>query len=166
MHHELQNVILAQVAPSALEQARKAVQKADEVLNLTTNKVAGSQGVGGLTWTPELVQKLTLAVLAFGGLVLVLMTVLLYRRRESGAQILRCFGVVLIVCLSAILLVVGYSNEQLTPIVGLFGAIAGYLLGKDSNTGSSGEDKGNPVTQGAEDKGTSPAPVPHRRPGN
>ena len=32
---------------------------------------------------------------------------------------------------SALLLVVGYSNEQLTPIVGLFGAIAGYLLGKD-----------------------------------
>jgi hypothetical protein len=28
-------------------------------------------------------------------------------------------------------MVVGYSNEQLTPIIGLFGAVAGYLLGKD-----------------------------------
>lgn len=34
--------------------------------------------------------------------------------------------------MSSLLLVVGYSNDQLTPIVGLFGAIAGYLLGKDS----------------------------------
>jgi len=40
--------------------------------------------------------------------------------------------VVIIVGLSALLLVAGFSNDQLTPIVGLFGAIAGYLLGKES----------------------------------
>ena len=39
---------------------------------------------------------------------------------------------VIIVGLSALLLVAGFSNDQLTPIVGLFGAIAGYLPGKES----------------------------------
>jgi len=43
---------------------------------------------------------------------------------------LRAFGILSIICVSAVLLVVGYNNEQLTPSVGLFGAIAGYLLGK------------------------------------
>ncbi len=35
---------------------------------------------------------------------------------------------------SALLLGMGYSNKQLTPNVRLFGAIAGYLLGKDAKT--------------------------------
>ena len=44
-------------------------------------------------------------------------------------------GVLAILAFSALLLVVGYSNEQLTPIIGLFGAIAGYLLGKETKGG-------------------------------
>lgn len=51
---------------------------------------------------------------------------------QSGApphQVLRFFSQFPL-GLSPLLLVVGYNNEQSTPIVGLFGAIAGYLLGK------------------------------------
>ena len=40
---------------------------------------------------------------------------------------LRLFGILTIIGISAVLLVVGYSNDQLTPIVG-------YLFGKDSST--------------------------------
>ena len=58
---------------------------------------------------------------------------LLWKKGASGAHILRVFGIITILGFSALLLFVGYSNTQLTPIVGLFGAIAGYLLGKDSN---------------------------------
>ena len=60
--------------------------------------------------------------------------VLLWRSGAPPHQVLRVFGVITILGFSALLLVVGYNNEQLTPIVGLFGAIAGYLLGKDSKT--------------------------------
>ena len=38
--------------------------------------------------------------------------------------------------MSSILLVTGYNKDQLTPIVGLFGAISGYLLGKESESGT------------------------------
>ena len=84
------------------------------------------------TWTPEMVKFLTLSTFAFMSLTLILCTALLWRKGASGANILRVFGIISIIGLSALLLFVGYSNEQLTPIVGLFGAIAGYLLGKDS----------------------------------
>ena len=82
-------------------------------------------------WSPELVQFLVIGVLAFSSVALIMATVLLWRSSAPPVQILRIFGVITILCFSALLLVVGYDNEQLTPIVGLFGAIAGYLLGKD-----------------------------------
>ena len=62
---------------------------------------------------------------------LVLASILLWKQGSNPQQILKIFGLLTIVGLSAVLLVAGYSNDQLTPIVGLFGAIAGYLLGKD-----------------------------------
>ena len=79
-----------------------------------------------------MIQTLTISVLGFSTIVLILCTVLLCKKDRDGYQTLRVFGIVLILCFSSILLIIGYSNEQLTPIVGLFGAIAGYLLGKES----------------------------------
>jgi hypothetical protein len=88
---------------------------------------------GGQPWSSELVTYLSTSILLVTSLALVLGSVLLWKRSNSGQDILRLYGVVIIVGLSALLLVVGFSNDQLTPIVGLFGAIAGYLLGKESN---------------------------------
>jgi tryptophan-rich sensory protein len=82
-------------------------------------------------WNPELVKFLTTSVLAVLMFALLLGAILMWRDRSSASQILRTFGVILIVGFATVLLVIGYSNEQLTPIVGLFGAIGGYLLGKD-----------------------------------
>jgi hypothetical protein len=83
-------------------------------------------------WSTEIVRFLTFAVLGFTCVALVLCTVLLWRMKSPAQQVLKVFGVLTILGMSALLLVVGYSNEQLTPIVGLFGAVAGYLLGKDT----------------------------------
>lgn len=82
-------------------------------------------------WTPELAQTLTMFVLIFALLVLLLVTWLLRKNSAPAGMVMKIFGLVLILCLSSVLLVVGYSDAQLTPIIGLFGAIAGYLLGKD-----------------------------------
>ncbi|WP_101757276.1 hypothetical protein [Oceanicoccus sp. KOV_DT_Chl] len=83
-------------------------------------------------WSTDLIQFLSLSVLGFCCLALLLATVLLWRSASPAQQILRIFGVISILGLSSLLLIVGYDNDQLTPIVGLFGAIAGYLLGKDA----------------------------------
>ncbi len=72
-------------------------------------------------------------VLIFIGVAFVLCTLLLWYRKSDPVDILRVFGILSIVGLSVLMLMAGFSNEQLTPIIGLFGAIAGYLLGKESN---------------------------------
>jgi CHASE2 domain-containing sensor protein len=92
-------------------------------------------------WTPELIKHLTAAVLIFTLAALLTSAVLLWRQNAGGELVLKIFGILTIVGISAVLLVAGYSNDQLTPIVGLFGAIAGYLLGKESKTTNSAGDK-------------------------
>lgn len=87
-------------------------------------------------WSAELVRYLATSVLGFACIALLVSAALLWRAKAPADQVLRVTGVIAILAFSALLLVVGYNNEQLTPIVGLFGAIAGYLLGKDSKGGS------------------------------
>jgi len=117
----------SETAMRALEQAQKTV---DELAALP----AASPAAWVQPWSPELVQFLAVGVLGFSGIALIMASVLLWRSGAPAHQVLRIFGVLTILGFSALLLVVGYNNEQLTPIVGLFGAIAGYLLGKDGKT--------------------------------
>jgi hypothetical protein len=86
-------------------------------------------------WAPELVLDLTYAVLGFTILALFLATILFWKHSISSLGILKLYGILSIIGMSSILLVTGYDKDQLTPIVGLFGAIAGYLLGKESEGG-------------------------------
>jgi hypothetical protein len=112
---------------SALDAAQNALDK--------TLAQAPSPTLGWTQpWSPGLVQFLAIGVLLFAFAALILATVLLWRSHAPAHHVLRVFGVITILGFSALLLVIGYSNEQLTPIVGLFGAIAGYLLGKDPKT--------------------------------
>jgi len=90
-------------------------------------------------WNPDLVWSLATGVLWFAAFCVLLSGVLLWRANASADHVLRSVGVISIVAFSAVLLIVGYNNEQLTPIIGLFGAIAGYLLGKESKGPSKGE---------------------------
>ncbi len=119
-----------------LETAMAALDKAQKVVD------SGQLAAQTLSqpWTQELVRFLAISVLSFSCAALVLATALLWRSSASPQHILKIFGLITILGFSALLLVVGYNNEQLTPIVGLFGAIAGYLLGKD--TKASQDDKG------------------------
>ena len=117
------------IDPSIL--SMQAAQKAADA--------AKTSGIDSLAtnWAPSLIQFLVVAVFLVLALTLVMSAVLMWRNSSTTGQILRTFGVILIVGFATVLLVVGYSSEQLTPIIGLFGAIAGYLLGKDSSPSNS-----------------------------
>jgi hypothetical protein len=117
------------------EAAMAALDKAQQALDATQSLPAT---VWVQPWTPDLVQFLAVGVLGFSCIALVLATALLWRSGAPPHQVLRVFGVITIIGFASLLLVVGYNNEQLTPIVGLFGAIAGYLLGKDSKNDKDG----------------------------
>ncbi|MNR30453.1 hypothetical protein D3C85_1479100 [compost metagenome] len=107
--------------------------KAQESLNAAVTAATDTQ-ISQHGWTPELIKFLALSLLAFTLSALIISAVLLWRSRATSNQVLRTMGVISIIGFSALLLIVGYSNEQLTPIIGLFGAVAGYLLGKDAST--------------------------------
>lgn len=109
-----------------------ALSQLESAQNSINNPVISE--VAQQPWSPELIKFLTMGIFAFSCFALVMATILMWRSNAQATQVLRVIGVILIVTFSATLLVVGYGNEQLTPIIGLFGAIAGYLLGKDSKT--------------------------------
>lgn len=85
-------------------------------------------------WSEDLVSFLSTSVLIFSAIALITATILLWRIKITPELVLKTHGIILIIGFTALLLIVGYDNDQLTPIVGLFGAIAGYLLGKEITT--------------------------------
>ena len=83
-------------------------------------------------WSPALIQTMGFGFLGFALVVLFLMTWLM-RHTRSHVAVLRAFGLLLIISAAVFLVVVGYGEEQLAPVLGLLGTIAGYLLGKETS---------------------------------
>lgn len=98
-----------------------------ELPNFSTSSIETSDQ----PWNPHLIKDLSYSVLGFTIIILALSTLLLWKKGADAQDILKVFGIIAIIGLSSVLLITGYGKEQLTPIVGLFGAIAGYLLGKE-----------------------------------
>ena len=88
---------------------------------------------------------LSLIILAFGAIVVAVQYALLRKRSFDGNDILRVFGVTLIVVGTLFLITAGFGDKQIAPAMGLFGTLAGYLLGKasrepGSKTGGNAQD--------------------------
>lgn len=84
---------------------------------------------GRTWWTTQNAMTISSVVLVFALVVFSLATYLL-RAGRDGEVILRVFGTIMIVFLAVFLVVAGYSDTQIAPVMGLLGTIAGYLLGK------------------------------------
>ncbi|MEO8391015.1 MAG: hypothetical protein ABI893_11620 [Polaromonas sp.] len=117
-----------------------AVQKLQVGQRAFDSTQQAAEVANGVGWSHDHLMFLTSSLLGFLSVVVLASTFLMWRQRSSADHMLRIFGIILIAGLSTFLLICGYSSAQLTPIVGLFGAIAGYLLGKDS-----GGQKTNPT---------------------
>jgi FtsH-binding integral membrane protein len=77
-------------------------------------------------------------------LVLIIIEAILIAKAQkpwSPAAILKVFGLTLIVCFSAFLVTAGYDQDQIGPVMGLLGVIAGYLLGDKSGASSNAPTK-------------------------
>lgn len=75
---------------------------------------------------------LSLCLLVFSLFVFSLMAYLIKLGKQPD-QILKVFGSVLIVVAAVLLIVAGYSEKQIAPVIGLLGTVAGYILGKSSD---------------------------------
>jgi hypothetical protein len=83
-------------------------------------------------WTATNALTISGGVLVFG-LVVLLVAAHLIRNGKSADSILKIFGTITIIIAAVFLIVAGYSDRQISPVIGLLGTIAGYLLGKESN---------------------------------
>jgi len=74
--------------------------------------------------------ELTLAVIGLGILIIVAMFFALRSKNASADDAIRGYSITLIIIGTMVLICAGYSNNQIAPAMGLFGTLAGYLLGR------------------------------------
>jgi hypothetical protein len=84
-------------------------------------------------WSVHDAMTISASVLVFGFFIMLLATILLYKGTTSH-DILKLFGTMIIVISAVFLVVAGYSDTQIAPVIGLLGTIAGYLLGSKDTT--------------------------------
>jgi hypothetical protein len=101
--------------------------EAAEPVKMGAREAARSMDSGFLTSWAEL--NLTLLIFAFGVVALLLFTWLV--KSDRGSPLLLRVYVILILIFGTLLIVSSaYTTEQVAPVVGFFGTIAGYLLGR------------------------------------
>jgi len=86
--------------------------------------------------------RLTIAVALIGLIALALEYLLLRRIKNLQAEeALRVFGVTLILIGTFFFVAAGFGAQQIAPALGLFGTIAGYLLGRAAGKGERSDGK-------------------------
>lgn len=107
-------------------------EKADgPARNLSVNPPGPSQGSIDPDYLSGPEYRLTILISAICFVTLLMLFFLLKGIPKLRAEdSLRTFGVVLIIMGTLFFVAAGFSAEQIAPAIGLFGTIAGYLLGR------------------------------------
>ncbi len=92
-----------------------------------------SEGSSQLSERSPIELYLSFGILGFGLIVLAFQLALLLKAGKWESTSIQMFGLTLIIIAGVFLITAGYSQDQITPMVGLLGTIAGYLLGKSGN---------------------------------
>lgn len=134
----------ARQAPENLKQApvlvgqspRTTTEDKPEPVKTNPPETNATTSEGSRQWTTiEIV--LSVSVLIFALLIFMIQTVLIMKLKLNWTPnaILRFNGLTLIITGGILLVTAGYSNQQMAPVIGLLGAIAGYLLGAVETSG-------------------------------
>lgn len=102
------------------------------------NSEARSEELPGMTESLDIRSPMELAlsicVLVFGLVLVCLITFIAYKEHTGWAQeATRSFTLAVIVTAGLFLITAGYGREQIDPMMGLLGTIAGYILGRSSS---------------------------------
>ncbi|WP_447797766.1 hypothetical protein [Pseudomonas moraviensis] len=112
------------------ENAKKIESKKMEIQSISP--VTASSGDSSSWWTTTNAATMSSIVLIFGLLICILVMVLM-RQGRNADSVLKVMGTILIIISSIFLVVAGYTDTQIAPVMGLLGTIAGYLLGKNAD---------------------------------
>ncbi len=142
-----------------LEEINQQLDQTDKTIhslaNATTTATAEPMNSNAPTWW-SVTNAMTISsiVLLFGLLVIFLATYLI-RKGINTEAVLRIFGTILIITVSVFLVVAGYTDIQIAPVMGLLGTIAGYLLGKETRENATGPGNSPKQTLGKDQGGAS-----------
>ena len=80
-------------------------------------------------------REFTLSIIILGfGLMVIMIVFFVGTRQPNPDGVFKLTTVTLVITSSLFLVIAGYSSEQIAPVIGLLGTIAGYLLGKASDS--------------------------------
>jgi hypothetical protein len=94
---------------------------------------SGAGAVKAKTFLSDFEFWLSAEILLFGLGVVVIEFLLLRKARVTAEEALRVYAVTLIIVGTLFAITAGFDSNQIAPAMGLFGTIAGYLLGKRSS---------------------------------
>jgi hypothetical protein len=99
--------------------------------NVTAPQSSSEAGaVKAKTFLSDFEFWLSAEILLFGLGVIVIEFLLLRKARVTAEEALRVYAVTLIIVGTLFAITAGFDSNQIAPAMGLFGTIAGYLLGK------------------------------------
>ena len=137
-----------------LRQLDRGIQHTQSQLTATDELLRRTDQAGGW-WASDVAVMMSGAILLFAVIILSLATYLI-RRGVPTDSVLKIFGAILIVVSAIFLVVAGYSDQQIAPVIGLLGTIAGYLLGKESGRTEVTVDRNHETSAGAESREGAP----------
>jgi hypothetical protein len=121
----------AGAAPRELSSNDARETSAGPPANLSVNPPGPAQGPVDADYLSNSEYRLALLVSAICIATLLMLFLLLKGVPKLKAEdSLRTFGVVLIILGTLFFVAAGFSAQQIAPAIGLFGTIAGYLLGR------------------------------------
>jgi hypothetical protein len=116
-------------APAPTNQSDSQSQDDDSNPPPTRTELAAAPS-GGKLILSEYEFWLSAEVLFFGFVVLVAEFLLLRRAKITAEDALKVYAVSLIIIGTLFAITAGFDSNQIAPAMGLFGTIAGYLLGR------------------------------------
>lgn len=122
---------------SELEKSIAETEKALQEISTKSNQTA--QTTNTSWWSVADAMTISASVLMFGAMIMCLATALLYKGK-SADEVLKLFGTIIIIVSAVFLVVAGYTDTQIAPVIGLLGTIAGYLLGRDEKKSNDKEE--------------------------
>ncbi len=124
-----------------LKENAESLQKLQQTTTPTVSAAPEARPVGKEWWRADEAMTISAVVLIYGIVVMILATIVLRRTNIHPDSVLRLFGTIIIVVGALFLIVAGYSDTQMGPVMGLLGTIAGYLLGKNDKVAEKPEVK-------------------------
>ena len=115
--------------PGTLQEIDKQLADVDTKLETVSSGI-GAVSTGPLWWSTQNAMTMSSVVLIFGIIVIAIAGLLIWRG-HSGTAVLRILGTILILVMAVFLVIAGYNDQQIAPVMGLLGTVAGYILGKE-----------------------------------